>query len=524
MVYRTSNGGTAIGGLASDQSYEVISIDANSFQLTDPSAPDPQAIVILNSSGTGIHSFAYMPTSDILSSPAHQLSTGDEVVYQVSAGGEVIGGLVDGGTYKVVVNHPDSFTLTNLAGAAINLSGPGNGTHSFTPVADTLTEIAHGLTTGDVVTYDANGGAEITGLTDGSTYDVLRIDANSFKLEDQVTGDVVTLDSDGNINQRFVVDTDIIQSTGHGLSTGDEVVYNANGGAEITGLTDGTTYGVTRIDANSFQLTDALTGATKDLSGPGNVAQRFTFTPVADTLTELAHGLITGDVVTYDANGGAEITGLTDGSTYDVLRIDANSFKLEDQVTGDVVTLDSDGNINQRFVVDTDIIQSTGHGLSTGDEVVYNANGGAEITGLTDGTTYGVTRIDANSFQLTDAITGATKDLSGPGNVAQTFTTQSSGTSTSSIMDAIILNSRNRAELGSRLNTLSFAIDNLETLSNNLGEAYSRIVDTDYAAETANLTRNKILQEAAAAMLAQANQAPNVILSLLDSQSSSTSA
>jgi flagellin len=70
------------------------------------------------------------------------------------------------------------------------------------------------------------------------------------------------------------------------------------------------------------------------------------------------------------------------------------------------------------------------------------------------------------------------------------------------------------------LNVLSYAIDNLETLSNNLGEAYSRIVDTDYAAETANLTRNQILQQAAAAMLAQANQAPNVILSLLQPPSS----
>jgi flagellin len=52
-------------------------------------------------------------------------------------------------------------------------------------------------------------------------------------------------------------------------------------------------------------------------------------------------------------------------------------------------------------------------------------------------------------------------------------------------------------------------------MSSNLSEAYSRIVDTDYASETSNLTRNQILQEASSAMLAQANQMPNVILSLL---------
>jgi flagellin len=72
------------------------------------------------------------------------------------------------------------------------------------------------------------------------------------------------------------------------------------------------------------------------------------------------------------------------------------------------------------------------------------------------------------------------------------------------------------------MNVLSFAIDNLETLSNNLGEAYSRIVDTDYAAETSKLTRNQILQQASAALLAQANQGPNVILSLLKPSSSKT--
>jgi len=48
-----------------------------------------------------------------------------------------------------------------------------------------------------------------------------------------------------------------------------------------------------------------------------------------------------------------------------------------------------------------------------------------------------------------------------------------------------------------------------------LAAANSRIVDTDYAAETANLTKTQIMQQAATAMLAQANQMPNVILALL---------
>jgi len=57
--------------------------------------------------------------------------------------------------------------------------------------------------------------------------------------------------------------------------------------------------------------------------------------------------------------------------------------------------------------------------------------------------------------------------------------------------------------------------DNISELSANLTAARSQVIDTDFATETANLTKGQILQQAATAMLAQANQMPNVILSLL---------
>ena len=72
-----------------------------------------------------------------------------------------------------------------------------------------------------------------------------------------------------------------------------------------------------------------------------------------------------------------------------------------------------------------------------------------------------------------------------------------------------------RAYLGAQQNRIEFAISNIQAQSENLTAANSRIVDTDYAAETANLTKTQIMQQAATAMLAQANQMPNVILALL---------
>ena len=72
-----------------------------------------------------------------------------------------------------------------------------------------------------------------------------------------------------------------------------------------------------------------------------------------------------------------------------------------------------------------------------------------------------------------------------------------------------------RSLLGAYQNQIEFTVSNVSELSNNLSQARSAIQDTDYASETASLTKGQILQQAATAMLAQANQMPNVILSLL---------
>ena len=72
-----------------------------------------------------------------------------------------------------------------------------------------------------------------------------------------------------------------------------------------------------------------------------------------------------------------------------------------------------------------------------------------------------------------------------------------------------------RANMGAIQNRFSSVVSNLQTTSENLSASRSRIQDTDFAAETASLTRGQILQQAGTAMLAQANSLPNGVLSLL---------
>ena len=72
-----------------------------------------------------------------------------------------------------------------------------------------------------------------------------------------------------------------------------------------------------------------------------------------------------------------------------------------------------------------------------------------------------------------------------------------------------------RADLGAIQNRFSYTISNLSNIQENISASRSRIQDTDFAVETANMTKNQILQQAGTSILAQANQLPQAALSLL---------
>jgi flagellin len=111
---------------------------------------------------------------------------------------------------------------------------------------------------------------------------------------------------------------------------------------------------------------------------------------------------------------------------------------------------------------------------------------------------------------------------SGTGNLASLGLTDTIDTwqtafknAAAAVDNALEYISTQRATFGSQMNRLSYVSSNLQAQSTNLQNSRSAIVDTDFAAETAKLTKGQIMQQAATAMLAQANQMPNVILSLL---------
>jgi len=72
-----------------------------------------------------------------------------------------------------------------------------------------------------------------------------------------------------------------------------------------------------------------------------------------------------------------------------------------------------------------------------------------------------------------------------------------------------------RAEIGAGINRMAYAADNLTNISSNQTQSRSSIMDTDYALATTQLAKTQIIQQAATAMLAQANQQPQAVMALL---------
>jgi flagellin len=96
------------------------------------------------------------------------------------------------------------------------------------------------------------------------------------------------------------------------------------------------------------------------------------------------------------------------------------------------------------------------------------------------------------------------------------ITSQANANAAINTLDNALNNvTQERAKFGSIINRLTYASDNLTNVSQNTSESRSRILDTDYAQATTELARTQIISQAATAMLAQANQAPQTVLSLL---------
>ncbi len=217
-----------------------------------------------------------------------------------------------------------------------------------------------------------------------------------------------------------------------------------------------------------------------------------------------------GDFVLNGVDIGAITTTANDSSSS--LR---NAINAVSGTTGVQATLDGSNNLT--------LTANDGRNINIAGA---NPQGATNAVFAADpaGTTYGTITLSADSdFTIagTDVanagLTAGSQAVNSAVNVSvANISTQTGANSAISLMDTAIRQvSTQAANLGAILNRLDAAVSNLSSTSENISAARSRIMDADFAAETATFSKNQILQQASTAMLAQANVSGQIALTLL---------
>jgi flagellin len=199
----------------------------------------------------------------------------------------------------------------------------------------------------------------------------------------------------------------------------------------------------------------------------------------------------------------------------DSLKVDGQSYNITASGAGDTgadsTDIDAD-EISQGTFTDTPAADGTNSLIvdDNGTAYVKNENAGevsyyeAELT-VSDGTASG-------SASVSYTVAADAKEASGITDVAADVATENPLAALDSALSDV---DSLRSEMGAMQNRFDSAITNLSTTETNLSAARSRIEDADYAVEVSNMTRAQILQQAGTSVLAQANQVPQSVLSLL---------
>jgi len=234
---------------------------------------------------------------------------------------------------------------------------------------------------------------------------------------------------------------------------------------------------------------------------------KFTVGKSGDALTITSSETGSAATVSITANTASFTLGLTADAT--------TNKTVNGTDAGDFITV-SDGTVSKDF----NIADNTATTFSTG----FDADFGGITLNLASGKT--LADLDATYDKITitsTTITAKAADLTDPANIQEAVAEKgidvssqtAASTAITTIQKAIETVSAERSKLGAYQNRLEHTIKNLDTSAENLQASESRIRDVDMAKEMMEFTKQNILQQAATAMLAQANQAPQGVLQLL---------
>ena len=232
---------------------------------------------------------------------------------------------------------------------------------------------------------------------------------------------------------------------------------------------------------------------------------------ISTRLTSQIRGL---NQAVRNTNDGSSLVQTAEGATEQVTNMLQRMRELAVQAANDT------NNTNDRSYLDLEF-----QALSTQIGVIATNtqwNGTNVMDGTSRGSGSGVFsfQVGANSGQTIAVTLSNMTTTSGTGKLSaitsnQITSTAAAGSALGAIITALDTVALERSNMGAVISRLQFTADNLATVSAKAQESRSRIEDTDYSQATTELAKRNIIQQAAQAMLAQANQAPQLVLQLL---------
>ena len=273
-------------------------------------------------------------------------------------------------------------------------------------------------------------------------------------------------------------------------------VINTNSAATLT------SNALTRNDRAMTQAMERLSTGQRINSAKDDAAGL----AIASKMTSSVRGL---EQATRNSNDAISLLQTADGAAIEISNVLQRMRELAVQYNNDTLTSDD------QDAIDTEFTELMAEIERIADNTTWNG------TNIMDGTNSTLTfQVGADDGQTVSVTMGdfetATATTYGSGTAATLSVIVASSATAIADLDVSIAGlNEQRAEFGSMMNRLEYTVDNLQNIAQNPEASRSRIMDADYAAESTELARTQIIQQAATAMLAQANQSSQSVLSLL---------
>ncbi|ROM78290.1 flagellin [Pseudomonas brassicacearum] len=216
-----------------------------------------------------------------------------------------------------------------------------------------------------------------------------------------------------------------------------------------------------------------------------------------------------------NANDGISIAQTAEGALQESTNILQRMRELAVQARNDSNGTDDRTALNKEFATMSDELTRIANSTNLNGKNLIDGSAGTMTfqVGSNTGADNQITLTLGSSFDA------ATLSVGSGTVVISAVDSATAETATSAAIDAIdtALKTINtaRADLGAAQNRLTSTISNLQNINENASAALGRVQDTDFAAETAQLTKQQTLQQASTSVLAQANQLPSAVLKLL---------